>query len=167
MKRNSHWWLIGCLACAPTTPPTPPAALCHLAVVDTTGWQSVNTGLVTLMIPPGLSPDTGVMADLEFYHGGGRWRNDSLTVEYAPIGQTSWNLPPWTASPGELACWEVADGLEVKIRTDRTGGRYVFRAWVRLLTLTDRWTFVLVSGSKESQQARLVAILLSIRPALQ
>ena len=154
--------LLATIACTPPSPETAPAAVCFLAQVDTTDWRWVRADLVALHIPSGMRPDTGVAVALEFSHGGGRWLNDSLSVEYAPLGDSFQTTPPWTVPPGDPACWD-SDGLEIRLRIGRVDGRPAFRAWVRPGHTSARWTFIMISGQHARQEAQFYTILKSSR----
>jgi hypothetical protein len=151
------------LGCAsPLLVPAP--AMCDMALVDTTGWQSVQADLVTLRIPPSLVLDTTTEASLRFYHGGDRWFGPSLEVRYAPLSPFAHTLPPWQTPPAERACWPMASGWEAWAASDRLDGRYTMRTWIRQAGTSDRWTVVIASTATPDLQSSLATVLRTATP---
>src|SRR5438128_281038 len=71
------------LASGGPVPVTVAPDICNAPIVDTTGWQPlVFAGRLRLVIPSSLRRYTSVQAGLEFYHGGERWMERDLTVEW-------------------------------------------------------------------------------------
>ena len=58
------------------------ASLCAVQGVDTTSWTRDTVGPFLIQLPHSLRRDTSVNAALSFYHGGARWADNELVVEW-------------------------------------------------------------------------------------
>jgi len=153
-------------ACRMPPPAMPLTALCVESHTDTTQWRRRSLGPGTVLLPPAARPDTGVMASLVFYHGGGRWLDHDLVVQYGFINQDSpygLQLPPdWIPAPP--ACWPPPTGWDVRAASGRRNDHYYVQAWLRRPGSTGHWLTVWAEASDREATPVLYAVVSSVRP---
>jgi hypothetical protein len=163
----SFWTTLLLLAaCAPPPRATPLSALCAASSVDTSRWQRRSLSNATVLLPTGARPDRGT-TEAEFYHGGGRWLDHDLVVQYGFINQDSpygIRLPPdWIPAPP--ACWSPPNGLwDVRATSGRRNDRYYVQSWTRRLASTGHWLTVWADASDPATMPVLYAIVSSVQP---
>ena len=120
---------------------------------------------VSLLLPPPMERDTSTMAQLTFYHGGGRYAGKHLAVSVYYLNADFYpGLPPhFDTLPGAPACW-TTPGWLTRVASDRDRPHNAMRVWYRRSTSARRWVLLYIESDHQADSLAIMAIAVAARP---
>ena|SRR2546425_5809793 len=171
MSKHPALTLMLFVACAPPKPPEHLASLqCAPTAVDTSSWNRKVVGqLFSVNLPADMRPDTSTLAELEFYHGGGRYRDGGLGFEYGFLSpdRAAYQIQrPAGWLPGSPACFPIrTPGWEARVLAYKdSDGETRVSAWFRRPEKPDHWLFVSAASGDSTRLPALFTMIASVAP---
>jgi len=171
MSKHPVLILILFIACAPRKPAEHLESLrCAAATVDTSTWSREVVGqFFSVNLPGDMRRDTSTLAELEFYHGGGRYRDAGLSFEYGFLDpdRAAYEIQrPAGWVPGSPACFPIrTPGWEARVRAYReSDGETRVSAWFRRPEKPDHWLFVSAASRDSTLLPALFTVIASVAP---